>query len=112
MLPGLLLCWTTVARSVAVLQGGGGGGPGVPEQTTWPGPEQTPVIVLQALFQRGWGGEGTSNVTCQGVNLVIWTSVTWHMGDTHRGSRSEAELPPTPIPGGDLVTTTISGLLL
>lgn len=79
---------------------GDGGAPGVPEQTAWPGPEQTPVIVLQALFQRSWGGEGTSNVTCQGVNLEIWTSVTWHMGDIHRGFRSEEELPLSTAPRG------------
>lgn len=89
VLLGLLMCWAAIALGEAVLQGG------VPEPAACPGPEQTCHSPSHLVPER-LGGEGTSNVICQGVNLVIWTSVTWHMCDTHRGSWSDEELSPLP----------------
>lgn len=48
------------------------------------------------------GGPPTS--LAKGVNSVIWTSATWHVGDTRRDFQLKQETP-RPWGGGDLVTT-------
>lgn len=55
------------------------------------------------------GSGGTSKVACQGVRLVIWIAVTWHVGNAYKGFGRYTEL--TPQPRGDLVPIVNCGLL-